>query len=173
MIVWSGRGFLSVLVLIVALFASMGILPKEHSDYAFIIATFVAAAFSWYFGNKWNNKNTRVVIDEQTGQRIVLKNNHSLFWINMEYWGLIFSILSIVILAQNSMVAAIIAGVALMVVVGYVFTVSKNSKEQPQVGKMTVVKERKVVSNKDVIQLNPDKNTNREAKENPNRFMPK
>lgn len=87
MIVWSGRGFVSVLVLIVALFASMSILPKERSDYAFVIATSVAAIFSWYFGNKWNNKNGRIVIDEQTGQRIVLKNNHSLFWINMEYWG--------------------------------------------------------------------------------------
>jgi len=38
---------------------------------------------------------------------------------------------------------------------------------------MTIVKDKKVVSNKDVIQLNPDKNTNRDVKENPNRFMPK
>lgn len=86
---------------------------------------------------------------------------------------MIFSILSIVILAQNSVVAAIIAGVVLIGIVGFVLLASKKSKERPQVEKMTIVKDKKVVSNKDVIQLNPDKNTNRDVKENPNRFMPK
>jgi len=41
---------------------------------------------------------------------------------------LIFSILSIVILAQNSVVAAIIAGVVLIGIVGFVLLASKKSK---------------------------------------------
>ncbi|MFV8354347.1 hypothetical protein ACNQGB_16485 [Flavobacterium sp. XS1P32] len=101
MIVWSGRGFLSIIVLLVTLLLCVSIFPTENADYGFIITAFVTGIFSWYFGTKWNTENERILIDEKTGQRLKIKNNHTLFWISMQYWGIIFILLGIVILIQN------------------------------------------------------------------------
>ena len=43
----------------------------------------------------------RVLIDAETGKKVIFKGNHSLFWIKMEYWGPIFMVLGLIILAQN------------------------------------------------------------------------
>ncbi len=101
MIVWSGKGFLSVLVLVVSLFVLVSVFPKEQGDYAFILAFFAAGAFSWFMGKKWNEEEARTVIDKATGQEIILKPNHSLFWIKLQYWGIIFGVFGLIILIQN------------------------------------------------------------------------
>lgn len=101
MIVWSGRGFLSVVVLIASFILLASILPKEQGDYGFIISFFIAGVFSWFMGKKWNEGEGRTMIDKETGQEVVIKPNHSLFWINMQYWGPIFGVLGLVILVQQ------------------------------------------------------------------------
>lgn len=101
MIVWSGKGFLSVLVLVVSFALSANIVPREQGDYAFVFSFFIAGAFSWFMGKKWNEENGRTVTDKATGQEILLKENHSLFWIKMQYWGFIFCAFGLVILIQN------------------------------------------------------------------------
>lgn len=101
MIVWSGKGFLSVLILVVSFGLLANILPKEQGDYAFVLAFFIAGAFSWFMGKKWNEQNARTVIDKATGQEILIKENHSLFWIKLQYWGPIFGAFGLVILIQN------------------------------------------------------------------------
>ncbi|WP_276372265.1 hypothetical protein [Chryseolinea sp. H1M3-3] len=101
MIVWSGKGFLAVIVLIASFAVSVNLFPKEQSDYAFILAFFATAAFSWFMGKKWNEQDARTFIDKSTGQEIVFKANHSLFWIKLQYWGIIFSIFGFIILLQN------------------------------------------------------------------------
>ncbi|MEM8764445.1 MAG: hypothetical protein AAGD88_11570, partial [Bacteroidota bacterium] len=78
MIVWSGRGFLIVVVLFVVLFSSLSVLPESYADYCFAIAAFLTAMFSWFFGIKWNRNLQRTVIDEKSGKRLVLKSNHTL-----------------------------------------------------------------------------------------------
>lgn len=101
MIVWSGKGFLSVLILIISLFLFVKILPQAQGDYAFVLAFLIAGAFSWFMGKKWNAEESRTVIDKATGQELVLKSNHSLFWIKMQYWGIIFGVFGLIILLQN------------------------------------------------------------------------
>ena len=101
MIVWSGRGFLSVLVLAVVFFGLSNILPKEQSNLSFAISLFIAAIFSWIMGKKWNESHQKTMIDKESGQEIVIKPNHSLFWIKMQYWGPIFGILGIIMLVKQ------------------------------------------------------------------------
>ncbi len=100
MIVWSGKGFLSVLVLAVVVFGLSSILPKEEINYAYIAGLLVAGGFSWIMGKKWNESEGQTVIDKSSGQKITLKSNHSLFWIKMQYWGIIFGIIAIVLLVR-------------------------------------------------------------------------
>lgn len=100
MIVWSGRGILSALVLIVTLICLILVLPSELSDIGFMISLFVAAAFSWFMGRKWNEEEGQVVIDKASGKEFLIKPNHSLFWIKMQYWGIIFALMGVVVLVQ-------------------------------------------------------------------------
>ncbi len=100
MIVWSGRGFLAILVLVVSLFLLVSLVPREQGDYAFVGAFFIAAAFSWFMGKKWNEAEGRTMIDKASGQEFILKPNHSLFWIKLQYWGVIFGIFGLIILVQ-------------------------------------------------------------------------
>lgn len=101
MLVWTGRGILAVLVLLASFALLVLLLPVEISEYGIVGSLFVTATFSWFMGRKWNGGHGQVVIDKETGQEISLKANHSIFWINLEYWGIIFGVLGIVLLVQQ------------------------------------------------------------------------
>lgn len=101
MVVWSGKGILSVLVFLSVLFFCMFILDQAYVSFGFGLAFLVAGIFSYFFGLKWNREIHNVYIDEITNERVAVRKLHSLFWIKLEYWGLIFTFLSIVVLFQN------------------------------------------------------------------------
>lgn len=101
MLIWSGKGILSVLVLLISAVLLMGVFPEEKSDYAFVGAFFIAGVFSWFMGKRWNEKDGQIVVDKATGQEIELKPNHSLFWIKTQYWGIIFGIIGFVLLGEK------------------------------------------------------------------------
>jgi len=100
MIVWTGRGILSLLVFFVVTGILIVNLPAQVADYGFAVGAFSAGAFSWFMGNKWNSGG-ETFIHKETGEEIEVSPNHSLFWIPMQYWGFIFGIIGIVILVQN------------------------------------------------------------------------
>ena len=107
MLVWSGKGFLIVLVLIACAVLGMLIFPNEE-EYAFAIAAFPTAIFSWFAGIAWNTKNDRIVTDDKTGQKILLKEGgHKLFWVPMQYWGIILPVWSILLLFRRSVWIAV------------------------------------------------------------------
>ncbi len=178
MIVWSGRGFLSIIVLVVTLFLCVSVLPDEYSDYGSVIAFFVTGIFSWFFGKKWNLQNERIVIDEKSGQRLKIRNNHTLFWIPMQYWGVIFSILGIIILFQNSMLFGIISSIILLVFIVIPFLkktpVSKPQKTSNRKSN-SIMNEKKIetqseISYEEKKRLEIEKERIRKEKEDPNRF---
>lgn len=100
MVIWSGKGILSILVFIVACVISLKVLPEAHMDLSLVLGCFVSGAFSWMFGKKWNNAQ-RIVIDEETGKQIALRGNHSIFFIKMQYWGIVFFALGGILLFQD------------------------------------------------------------------------
>ena len=83
MIVWSGRGYFSVIVLVLSLFIAFKILPETQKDLGFALSFAVTGIFSWIMGNKWNGAATRTMVDKHTGEEVILKGNHSLFWIKL------------------------------------------------------------------------------------------
>ena len=85
-IIWKGRGILIVPILFVGLLFGLAI----DTTWAVALGLGMACVAIWHLGKKWNDdSNGRIVIDEQTGRRILLKKTHSLFFIPMQYWGLI------------------------------------------------------------------------------------
>lgn len=175
MIVWSGRGFLSVVVLIAAFFLAMTVFSGENIDYAIIIAAYVAGIFSWLFGKKWNGK---IIIDEATGKSFKLGNNHTLFWIPMQYWGIIFPVLGMFIAFQNSLVLGGIT--SLILIAGIIVAlVSLNKRKSTPVvavnSKKTAAATTTKTNFKEVEKEavdDVDKKRIQKEKEDPKRFMP-
>ena len=42
---------------------------------------------------------TRELVDQKTGQRVLLRNDHSLFWIPMQWWAIPIVLLACVLAA--------------------------------------------------------------------------
>jgi len=130
MIVWTGKGILIALVVFISIAAFRAILPHDLLDYGFAFGFFIGAIFSFYFGYKWNgSESERVFIDEKTGEKIRVKNSHTLFWIKMEYWGYLLSIFGIIILFRNSIWVGLSAIVILVIVAFTFFSYIKKKNE--------------------------------------------
>lgn len=97
MLIWSGRGILTPLILIlfivVSSVLSASLNSLEVALYTMPVAFLLGGWANWYLGNKWNNVPGRIVVDEATGERIELKPRHTFFWIKMQYWGIAFLVI--------------------------------------------------------------------------------
>ncbi len=91
---WSGRGWL-VLAIFIPVFVIAALLskgmPYQHLTATYAVASFVGAAFCWFFGRKWNK--SRIEFDKELGEEVMVEPNHSLWSIKMQYWGLIYAAL--------------------------------------------------------------------------------
>jgi hypothetical protein len=98
MIIWSGLGFMPVVFYVASLFCF-----NTDSDrglaYSFFLAGVASSALGWYL----RSRPARIVIDKKTGQEIALRRSHSLFFIPMVYWGLIFAAMGIYFLIRSVM----------------------------------------------------------------------
>lgn len=109
MIIWSGKGFLPAVVAVVLTFICIKLFTEAIGDYAFVISFYLTGLFSWVFGMKWNIQDERILLDAKTGQKLKLRNSHTLFWIPMQYWGIIFPVVGVIILFQNSIIGGILS----------------------------------------------------------------
>ena len=101
MIIWSGLGFLPVLVMFVStLLLSMAV-PRNLFEAALIVSFLITATFSWFIGNRLNGQKGHTVIDKQSGEEITIRQKHTLFWIKMQYWAFIALALAIITAIQT------------------------------------------------------------------------
>jgi hypothetical protein len=94
MIIWSGLGFL---VFVFAFGCSLAmnvftnaLLGNEYYQthaWPLALAIAVAGALTWLVGNALNRRQGKVMIEKDTGRELLLRPNHSLFFIRMHYWG--------------------------------------------------------------------------------------
>lgn len=108
MVVWKGWGllivgFLFMFVLPIELLVEHYFGAGQYKALAWPIPlVFLLSAIPTTFvGMKLNNKPARVLIDPETNEKVELKREHSLFWIPMQYWGIILVILSTLIYLRN------------------------------------------------------------------------
>jgi hypothetical protein len=106
-IFWRGKGFIALLAAMAFSLVSAiinGAFKFTTSDpETYVVTAVVAAAIFlplWNYGKKINSQITTLV-DKSTGQEYTLKNSHSLFWIPVQYWAIIWPILFIIIFAQT------------------------------------------------------------------------
>lgn len=95
MIIWKGLGIL-VIVIFFAVTVTVQWTANAlfgpgtyflYKAWLFPPALFVVAASCWFLGRYLHQYGKRELIDTTTGQKVVLRSRHSLFFIPMEYWA--------------------------------------------------------------------------------------
>lgn len=108
-IIWKGAGALVIIFgIIAAVLANVAgsvVFNQDNyfSTHSWIQASTLAFAgvLSWFTGRFLNCRPGRPVIDKQTGQTILEKPNHHLMFVKMEYWGLIYLVIGILVLVAG------------------------------------------------------------------------
>lgn len=100
--IWRGYGFLVPIITIVVgalVTVLFHLIFKNNQPWGLSVGSFVSAAIIWFWGKKLNDPaKNRVMIDKATGQELILKPNHSLFFIKMQYWAFLVAALGVITL---------------------------------------------------------------------------
>ena len=101
MIIWQGFGFLAVIIPIVGyVLAALSVQAiagpgyLAHHSWPGALGTLIGAGFIWVLGTKLE-RPPRTLIDQQTGETVVLRKRHTLFFIPMRYLGIVFTVVAI------------------------------------------------------------------------------
>ena len=103
MIFWRGYGLLGLLIPIIV-FVLLALIGKFifglEEDFSMnklflFVYTLVSSISIWKVGKMLNGKKPKVLIDPDTGEEVLLKTNHSLMFINLEYWSFFFAIIGL------------------------------------------------------------------------------
>jgi hypothetical protein len=112
MVIWRGLGIVVAIVAVLVLALTQYVINALFGDDRYysthewpkLIGAFVAGCLALVIGGYLDDKSEReakVVIDKETGREVRLKSEHSLFFINVKYWGyIIFAIGIIFFLAK-------------------------------------------------------------------------
>ncbi len=106
MVIWSGLGFLVAAITFLLLLIAECVTESLFRDESYyqahgwpkLLAFFLAGAVIWPLGVYLNRKQGKVMIEKETGKEVLIKPNHSFFFIRMEYWGPILFALGIIFL---------------------------------------------------------------------------
>lgn len=97
MLIWSGLGFLPVIFFIAIGFAFTSGNGGDISDstlaYILMLTGIATAVLGWWL----HKRPARTVIDKETGEEMVLRRSHSLFFIPLTYCGPIILVLGVVL----------------------------------------------------------------------------
>jgi hypothetical protein len=110
MIIWQGAGFLVAIVTFLMLLLteiSVEALFKDKAYYQThgwpkLLAFFIAGCIVLPMGKSLNRKRGKVLIEKDTGKALRLRPTHTLFFINVEYWGYILFALGVVFLGVST-----------------------------------------------------------------------
>jgi hypothetical protein len=108
-IIWKGAGGLVILFGIVVCLALNVITSASfhQNDYfqthlwTWVAALWITGALCRIVGTYLRGKPGRVVIDKATGKEIVVKREHHLMFIKVEYWAFIFLAIGAAVLVAN------------------------------------------------------------------------
>lgn len=97
---WQGLGFLALAIPFVILLLTNYVLDAifghgfySSQNYSPLIAMTISAVIIWFVGRKLNtDKPERILIDQATGEKVILKKKHTFFFVPLQWWALIYII---------------------------------------------------------------------------------
>lgn len=91
MIIWSGYGiFVPILMVVVFLITNLlGEAAGAAGTITGPTGLVLAAVACWFVGKRLNNPTKdRVLLDETSGESVVVRRRHTLFWIEVQWWAI-------------------------------------------------------------------------------------
>ena len=107
MLVWQGFGIAAALIPIALIFvvtvlwgAIVGSSTPSDRDSTLIvaIAALASAPLVYLLGRRLDRRPGRTMVDKATGQEVVLRDSHTLFFVPMKYWAWLLAIVGLVVL---------------------------------------------------------------------------
>ena len=100
-VIWEGHGYLAVLIPIIIFLLYIAIETvftgsEDLSSLGVIFCLALSSYLLWIIGKRLNRNNRRRLIDPETNEEVILKINHSLFFIKIQYWGLMLGIFTVI-----------------------------------------------------------------------------
>jgi membrane protein YqaA with SNARE-associated domain len=102
-IVWQGYGPLAAVIPPIVGTASQMLVSHFTGNYdawddnvstSSAVGFFLGGIAVWYLGRWLNNRPGKILIDPQTNEKTELKTPHTLYWVRMESWGIVWTVLS-------------------------------------------------------------------------------
>ncbi len=104
MIVWSGFGFLALLLPVVTIFVTAAVanvtggpLYSTLHHWPGAVGAILGGALVYLASMKLDTPG-RTLVDPATGQAVVLRRRHTLFWIPLRFWAIIIAVAGLVYL---------------------------------------------------------------------------
>lgn len=99
-LVWRGWGVVVIAIGFVWATVAIAVAGLIHADEAASgailgLSMVPAGITTWFVGRRMNRDAARVMVDPTTGERVVLRREHSLFFVPVEWWGPILAVLGI------------------------------------------------------------------------------
>lgn len=94
MIIWKGKGLLPALAVFLSMFlagiateiGNIDLNSKTGAPLLFLMMTLLGSGLNAFFTKKFVSEKSRIFIDKETGQEVVVKDGSSLFFIPNKYW---------------------------------------------------------------------------------------
>ncbi len=110
LIIWKGMGLVVLLIgilvcLALNIFCAAVFRQNDYFQthlWVWLAALWITGALCWPVGRYLHRKPGRVLIDKATGQEVIIKHEHHLMFIKVEYWAFIFLAIGLVVLVVNS-----------------------------------------------------------------------
>ncbi|MDM1397524.1 hypothetical protein HX049_10080 [Myroides odoratimimus] len=138
MLVWSGRGIVGIVIFGISIVIGESVFPRDMgNEYRFVLALSIAGIVNWLLGSIWNKE--KFIFNEEEQQYYIQKNNHTLFWIPMQYMGMIMLGGSVYVMGKSSILWAIVLAIGFLLLFFLrfcwnegVFVREKQYEEEPQ-----------------------------------------
>ena len=107
-VIWRGWGILApVIPILVWALIPLTLKPlmaeatyQQYFGQMTAISGLMGAVALWYIG-RWFNSGEKTLVDPETGEEVMFKPSHSLFFIKMEYWAIPFVLFSLFLLSAS------------------------------------------------------------------------
>jgi hypothetical protein len=102
MIIWQGLGILAIVIPLACNIVAQFIVPLifgtdfAHAGVLINSASLVGAIGVWFLGQRLNGRPSRILLDPETGEQVIWRARHTLFWIPMQYWCFVWVVAALV-----------------------------------------------------------------------------
>lgn len=105
MIIWKGLGIFVPVIVFVGVFLTHWIastiwgnsILDTHENTLVAIGMIVAALLCFIVNKLLDKQPSKTYIDKETGEQVIFKKSHSLFFIPFKYWAYILPIIGIIL----------------------------------------------------------------------------